>query len=105
MPRRRIPATSLPHRPDRRRPRGNAIDAQRPARRGRPGEVERIAERRTFALESRKAGSSYREIARQLGIDTHTAWSDVASELGAIREQTVEQAQELRASNWSASTG
>jgi hypothetical protein len=95
MPRRRIPNASVPRRPDRRRSGGNAIDAQRSPRRR--GESERIAERRVLALELRKAGGSYREIARQLGIDTHTAWGDVAAELAAIREQTVEQAHELRA--------
>lgn len=97
MPRRCIPLTSLPYRPDRRRPGGNAIDAQRPARRGRAGEVERIAERRVRALELRKSDSSYRRIAEALAVDTHTAWPDVASELELIREKTVEQAQELRA--------
>ena len=96
MPRRRIINPSLPHRPDRRRQRGNVTDAQRQARRGRPGQVEAIAERRVLALEARKAGGSYREIARQLGVDTHTAWADVAAELAAIREQTVERAEELR---------
>ena len=35
MPRRRIRNTPFPHPPDRRRPRGNATNAQRPARRGR----------------------------------------------------------------------
>ena len=49
------------------------------------------------ALELRKAGASFREIGRQLGIDVHTAHADICAELAAIREQTVEQAQELRA--------
>jgi hypothetical protein len=49
------------------------------------------------AFELRKTGSSYRQIAQALAIDTHTAWADVAAELGALRGQTVEQAQELRA--------
>ena len=96
MPRRRIPSTSIPRRPDHRRPRGNATDAQRRPRRGRRGQVEAIAERRTLALELRKAGGSYREIARQLAVDVHTAHADVMAELAALREQTVEQAAELR---------
>jgi hypothetical protein len=96
MPRRRIPTTSLPPRPDRRRPGGNTIDAQRPARRGRRGEVERIAERRTTALELRKKGDSFRSIARQLGVDVHTAHADVAAELAALRETIVTEATELR---------
>ena len=73
MPRRSIPPTTIPCRPDRRRSRGNATDAQRPARRGRPGQVEAIAGRRVLALELRKAGCSYRQIAKTLAIDTHTA--------------------------------
>ena len=44
----------------------------------------------------RKAGGSYREIARQLGVDVHTAHADVMAELAALREKTVEQAEELR---------
>ena len=96
MPRRRIPSTSIPQRPDSRRRRGNATDAQRPPRRGRRGQVEAIASRRASALDLRKAGGSYREIARQLGVDVHTAHADVMAELAALREQTVEQAAELR---------
>ena len=97
MPRRRILHASVPRRPDRRRPGGNATDAQRPPRRGRRGQVEAIAERRTIALELRKAGGSYREIARQLGVDVHTVHGDVAAELAALRETTVGRAEELRA--------
>jgi DNA-binding CsgD family transcriptional regulator len=81
---------------DRRRARGNATTAQRPPRRGRRGQIETIAERRTIALELRKAGGSYREIARQLSVDVHTAHADVSAELAALRERTVEQAAELR---------
>src|SRR5262245_52531110 len=89
MARRRFPHSSIPGRPDRRRSGGSATDAQRPARRGRPGEVERIAERRTIALELRKAGAPYREIARHLGVDVHTAHADVGAELAALRETAV----------------
>ena len=96
MPRRPIPRTSIPRRPDRRRARGNATDAQHRPHRVRRGQIEAIAERRTIALELRKAGGSYREIARQLGVDVHTAHADVAAELAALREKTVEQAAELR---------
>ena len=45
MPRRPIPNTPIPRRPDRRRQRGNGIDAQRQPSRRRRGEVETIAER------------------------------------------------------------
>ena len=96
MPRRPIPRTSIPRRPDRRRAWGNATAAQRPPRRGRRGQTEAIAERRGVALELRKAGGSYREIARQLGVDVHTVHADVAAELAALRETTVGRAEELR---------
>ena len=96
MPRRPIPRTSIPRRPDRRRVRGNGLTAQRPPRRGRRGQTEAIAARRMSALERRKAGGSYREIARQLGVDVHTAYADVMAELATLRENTVEQAAELR---------
>jgi hypothetical protein len=97
MPRRRVPHNSIPSRPDSRRGRGNATDAQRPARRGRRrGQVERIAERRVRAFELRKAGRSYREIARTLACDVHTVHGDVVAELDAVRERTVEHAGELR---------
>ena len=97
MPRRRIPGTSIPRRPDRRRSGGNAIDAQRRPRHPRPGQVEAIAERRVRALELRKAGGSYRQIAQQLGVDVHTAHADVGAELAALRETAVAEATELRA--------
>jgi hypothetical protein len=97
MPRRRIPNVSVPRRPDRRRVGGNAIGAQHRPPRGRRGQVETIAERRAIALELRKAGAPYREIARQLGIDLHTAHADIDAELSALRETTVERAEALRA--------
>ena len=96
MPRRRIPVDPLPRRLDRRRPGGNATDAQHRPPRGRRGQVETIAERRAIALEMRKAGGSYRETARQLGVDVHTVHGDVAAELAALRETTVGRAEELR---------
>ncbi|HEY2431034.1 MAG TPA: TolC family protein [Vicinamibacterales bacterium] len=39
---------------------------------------------------------SYREVARQLAVDVATAYADVRAELAALREQTVEEAKELR---------
>ena len=84
-------------RPDRRRPGGNGIGAQRQARRRRPGQVEAIVERRVRAFELRRSGATYREIARQLGADLHTVHSDIQAELLAIRSQTIEEALDLRA--------
>ena len=75
---------------------GNAIDAQRPAGRRRRGQDETIAERRAIALELRKAGGSYSEVARQLSVDVHTAHADVGAELAALRETTTDRAEELR---------
>ena len=49
-----------------------------------------------MALRLRKAGGSYREIAGQLAVDVATAYADVRAELAALREQTVEEAKELR---------
>jgi hypothetical protein len=40
------------------------------------------------AFELRTAGASYREIARQLGVDPHTAHADIAADLEALREQS-----------------
>jgi hypothetical protein len=97
MPRRRVPSTSIPYRPDRRRPSSNATDAQRLPRRGRRGQLEAIAERRMRAFELRKAGASYREIAKQLDVDVHTIHGDLQAEMVAIHQQTAEQADELRA--------
>ena len=50
-----------------------------------------------MALELRKAGAPYREIARQLGVDVHTAHADVGAELADLRTATVDRAEELRA--------
>jgi hypothetical protein len=44
----------------------------------------------------RKSGCPYREIARLLGVNVHTAYSDVAAELCALRDETIDHAQELR---------
>src|SRR4051812_37300474 len=96
MPRRPIPKVSIPSRAVPRGSRGNTTDAQRPVHRRRRGEREKIAARRIRALELRKTGGSYREIARQLGVDVHTAHADVGAELAALRETTVGRAEELR---------
>jgi hypothetical protein len=64
-----------PRRPDPRR--GNAIGAQHRTGRARRGQVETIAARRVLAFELRKAGSSYREIARELRVDVHTIHGDI----------------------------
>ena len=96
MPRRRVPNVSVPRRLDGRRPGGNAISAQHRPPRGRRGQVETIAERRVVALRLRRTGASYREIAGQLAVDVATAYADVRAELAALREQTVEEAKELR---------
>ena len=97
MPRKRVPDVSIPHRPDSRRRRGNATDAQRRSHRGRRGQIEIVAERRVLALDLRKTGASYREIARHLGVDVHTAHADVGAELAALRETAAAEATELRA--------
>ena len=93
MPRRRIPDTFLPRRPDRRRRGGNANGAQH---RGRRGQREAIIERRPRSLALRIGGASYREIGERLDIDVHTAYADVQAELAALRERTVERAEEVR---------
>jgi hypothetical protein len=49
------------------------------------------------ALELRKAGAPYRQIARDLGVDVHTAHADVAAELADLRETAVGEATALRA--------
>jgi hypothetical protein len=49
----------------------------------RTGERETIAERRLRAFELRKAGNSYRAIARVLGVNEATAYKDV---MGRLRE-------------------
>jgi hypothetical protein len=48
-------------------------------------------------MKLRTSGLPYRQIAQALGVDTHTAWADVAAELASLREKTVERAEELRA--------
>lgn len=62
-----------------------------------PGEEERIAERRVKALNLRKAGASYRAIARELQVDLATAWSDVQAELLALRTLATQAAEDVKA--------
>jgi hypothetical protein len=59
-------------------------------------DAEVIAARRVDALTYRLAGASYRKIAKQLGVSVETAWSDVQSELRALRSIAVQDAEELR---------
>jgi hypothetical protein len=49
-----------------------------------------------LALELRKGGAPYREIARTLHVDLHTAHGDIAAELAALRDKTHEHAEQLR---------
>lgn len=61
-----------------------------------PGEDEAIAERRAKALVLRKAGASYRAIARECGVDVATAWSDVQTELAELRQVARETAEDVK---------
>lgn len=76
----------------------NAKDRSTPNTALRPGGVspEAIAERRVKALTLRKAGASYRDIAKQLDVGLETAWSDVQAELVALREHATQLAEEVR---------
>ena len=47
-------------------------------------------------MELRKAGATYRAIARELGVDVHTAHADVAAELADLRVQTAHTAEDVR---------
>ena len=91
-------AEHAPSRPDRRRdgkPAGGK--PKQPRRRPpHPGENETISARRVLALELRKAGATYRQIAVKLGTSVNTAWADVNAELRELRDQTKHEAQDLR---------
>lgn len=99
-----VPAAKRRHRE------ANTPSAQRAARRPdrHTGDDERIAERRVRALELRKAGGSYRQIATALGVDVATAWDDVQTEMAELRKlagQAAEDARELelqRLDRWQA---
>jgi DNA-binding CsgD family transcriptional regulator len=85
-------AEQPPHRPDSRRE-GKTSRARRPPH---PGEQETITARRVQALDLRKTGATYRQIAAQLGTSAHTAFDDVQAELRELRTQTVQEAEDLR---------
>lgn len=75
-------------------------DAKRKSTRKRPphpGEAERIQARREKALALRKAGASYRMIAKELDVSVETAHSDVAAELAALAEISHAHAEDVRA--------
>lgn len=75
---------------------GNVPKTQR-QRPPHPGEEERIAARRVKALEYRKRGASYREIARACAVDVATAWADVQAELFALRGLAQTTAEDVKA--------
>jgi outer membrane protein TolC len=60
------------------------------------GQSEVIAERRVKALDLRKAGATYRQIAKQCEVSVETAWGDVQAELRALRTLAQADAEELR---------
>lgn len=77
----------------------NAIQAQRPddyQPDRKAGHDERIAARRTQALELRKQGKSYRAIATACGVDVATAWDDIQAEMGELRKLAGAAAEEAR---------
>lgn len=88
-----VPAARRRHRTS------NATRAQRPADAvpdRHPGDAERIAARRVQALELRKAGASYRQIAQATAVDVATAWDDVQAEMSALRALTGQAAEDAR---------
>ena len=54
------------------------------------------------ALELRKSGASYREIARQLGADLHTVHGDIQAELAEMKEELAEVRLRVEAAHTSA---
>jgi DNA-binding CsgD family transcriptional regulator len=60
-----------------------------------PGEAEAIAARREQVLALRKAGLSYRAIAREVGVSVETAWADVQAELSSLNSLTAEHAEDV----------
>lgn len=61
-----------------------------------PGAREAAAERRVKALELRKAGASYRQIGRTLGVSEKTAHGDVHRALAHLAQLETETATALR---------
>lgn len=64
--------------------------------RGKPAEKGKILERQINALELRKSGHTYREIARRLGVSHVQAYNDVQNELNVLRTEVAHNAEELR---------
>lgn len=54
-----------------------------------------VAERRKKALELRKAGATYDDIGKQLGISKHAAYKHVMAALKEIREEVAEDARDV----------
>ena len=63
---------------------------------GRKGAKARAAQRRNDALELRKAGASYRQIAQQTGVSHTQAHNDVTKAIADLAKKGEEDAQELR---------
>ena len=61
------------------------------------GELETITQRRVTALELRKSGLSYRDIAKAIGVSVKTAYVDVQTVLCELRETTRGHAEEVMA--------
>lgn len=55
-----------------------------------------IAERRVKALELRKGGANYRQIATVLKVGLETAYNDVQAEMQALRDLSLAGAEDLR---------
>jgi len=81
------------------RPTPVAPHRQRGGKKNRPPHVAQdtaIVERRAQALSFRKAGASYRTIAKRLDVSLETAYSDVQAELAALRATTEHDAEVIR---------
>jgi hypothetical protein len=60
------------------------------------GEIANVIETRALAMDLRRQGKSYPEIAAELGISVHSARGHVTAELNALRHYTIEDAHEVR---------
>ena len=60
------------------------------------GDKEKATERRLKALELRKAGMTYRQIGRELGVSHQQAWKDVNRSIKEIQTETNEKAKQLK---------
>lgn len=54
-----------------------------------------LAERRARAINLRRGGASYRDIARQLGVSTTRAWELVGDALGAVEVDAVDRLRQI----------